>query len=388
MSSVYFEFVVPVKCDHCIYTFNNSRALDDHLLSDHVETKNDIPAKPVVKEQIQKEANLKYVLNEVKNLKVAKTNATKKLEVKREVVNDLNIKYELNSALYLVQKEELSKLKRGDIIKDVESKYEAEVESIAEQKDIVCNNPVTVIKWKVHMKDADFVSNVTMNQYHTSQGIHLQGGRRHGQLTSCLVLASLFEQFCQRITITPAIRIKNINTALISIDLRKKSTNQVKPDIKKKTKTSKTEKEKHRDVYLCDMCDYNSVVKGMMRRHKLVTHHMSVKPTTDNSKQQSTVKPLTQMPPIECLQCYKFSCTEERELEIHLNEVHKSPVVQQLTGPGQQGLSLVHAAVPAPQQVKVPEHQVHLQPAAPGQQVQQHQVPTMQQDKQQQAAPE
>ena len=138
MASVYFEFVVPVKCEHCVYTFNNSRALDHHMVSDHGDSKIDNPTNPVVKEPVQKEANLKYVLNEVKNLKVAKTNATKKLEVKREVVNDLNIKYELNSALYLVAKEELIKLKPGDMLKDVDGKFEAEVEFIAEQKDMVC----------------------------------------------------------------------------------------------------------------------------------------------------------------------------------------------------------------------------------------------------------
>ena len=150
----------------------------------------------------------------------------------------------------MVLKEELSKLKPGDIIKDVENKSEAEVELVSEQKDMVCNNPVSVIKWKVTAREADFESKVTMNQYHSSQGLHLQGGRRHGQLTSCSVLASLLEEIFQRIMITHAIRIRNIKTALISIDLRKKSTNQLKPIIKNKTKTSRSEKKTKIDVFL------------------------------------------------------------------------------------------------------------------------------------------
>ena len=123
MSKVFFEFVAPVKCEICVYTFNNSRALDDHMLSDHGDSKKYGPANIDVKEPVQKEVNLKYVLNEVKNLKVAKTNATKKLEVKRDVVNNVNIKYDLNSALYLVMKEELSKVKPGYIIKDIHNKF-------------------------------------------------------------------------------------------------------------------------------------------------------------------------------------------------------------------------------------------------------------------------
>ena len=369
MSKVFFDFVVPVSCEHCIYTFNNSRALDDHMLSEHGESKKDSSATPAVQEPVQKEVNLKYVLNEVKNLKVAKTNATKKIELKRDVINDVNIKYELNSALYLVLKEQWSKLKPGDIIKDVDNKFEAEVKLISEQKDMVCNNPVSVIKWKVTAREADFESKVTMNQYHSSQGLHIQGGRRHGQLTSCSVLASLFEEFGQRIMITHAIRIRNIKTALISIDLRKKSTNQLKPIIKNKTKTSKTEKETNRDVFLCDICDYNSVVKGMMRRHKLLTHHISVKPAVVNERQIS-VDPLEPMVPIECLVCYQFSCKEEWELDIHKNKAHKSQVLQ-VVAPGPVQQLVVPGQV---QQVTVPEQQVQLQQAAPGQQAQQEEV--------------
>ena len=412
-----FEFIVPVKCEHCVYTFNNSRALDDHMLSDHGQSKSDSPAKLVVKEPEKKEVNLKYVLNEVKNLKVAKTNATKKLELKRDVINDVNIKYETNSALYLVLKEEHSKLKPGDIIKDVENKYEAQVEHISEQKDMVCNNPVTVIKWKVTVKEANFESKVTMNQYHSSQGINIQGGRRHGDFTSCSILASLFEEFGQRIMISHAIRIRNIMAALKSIDLRKKSANQLKPIIKNKNKSSKTEKETNRDVFLCDMCDYNSVVKGMMRRHKLLTHHMSVKPTAALSQQQTSTDSLEQKIPIECLVCYQFSCGEEWELEIHNNKAHKGQGLQQLKGTGQQGVSqaltlpqlqgaleqvkvpeqqvqLQHPALgqpvqhqrvsQAPQQVKVSEQQVQLQGGGPGRQVQQQVSSTGQQEEQQQ----
>ena len=126
------------------------------------------------------------------------------------------------------------------------------------------------------------------------------------------------------------------------------------------------------------MCDYNTVVKGMMRRHKLLTHHMSVKPTAVDSKQQISVDPLQPLLPVECLLCYKFSCKEEWELEIHKDEAHKDPVLQQLAGPGQQGVRR------ALEQVKVPEQQVQLQQAGPGGQVQKEEASTG--DQQQSAA--
>ena len=92
------------------------------------------------------------------------------------------------------------------------------------------------------MKENNFESKVAMNMYHTAQGFHLQGGRRYGQVTSCSLLATLFEDFSKNTANTQEKRIKNIKSALISIDLRKKASNQIKPI--QKQKSSKVEKEK------------------------------------------------------------------------------------------------------------------------------------------------
>ena len=101
---------------------------------------------PPTKELPQREVNLKYVLNEVKNLKIAKTNATKSMILKRDTVNDVNIRYEPNSALYLVLKEEITQFKQGRTLSSKDDRVVAEVESITEQKELAGNNPVTVIK--------------------------------------------------------------------------------------------------------------------------------------------------------------------------------------------------------------------------------------------------
>ena len=53
---------------------------------------------------------LNYILDEVKNLKVAKTNARRALIPKRKDIDDHNVMFELNSALYLISKDELLKM--------------------------------------------------------------------------------------------------------------------------------------------------------------------------------------------------------------------------------------------------------------------------------------
>ena len=226
------------------------------------------------------------------------------------------------------------------------------MDTITEQKDNVGHNPVTIIKWKLKLENNDFESKVSMNLYHTNQGVHLQGGRRHGQMTSCTMMASLFEDLCKHLIIAQAKRIQNIKIALNSIDLRKKAANQLNPSKPvKKNKTSKPEKEKDRQVYQCDVCEYNSVISGMMRRHMLLVHHNPVKSKEDVKSRTEQAKT-----PVECIFCYKFSCHEEKELDKHIEEVHNrkiqqgsatgfqqaSPQAQQLPAVGQQGGKNTH----------------------------------------------
>ena len=365
-------------CDDCEIVFPSRSLLSSHLDSVHsgdrgniqlvkhvtfkkddtdtsMESKEEKIDNPFTKEHPQREVNLKYVLNEVKNLKIAKTNATKSMLLKRDTINDVNIRYEPNSALYLVLKEEITQFKPGHILESRDKQVVAEVESVTEQKELAGNNPVTVLKCKVTMKDNNFESQVALNLYHTAQGVHLQGGRRVGQVTSCSLLASLFEDFAKNIATTQEKRIKNIKSALISIDLRKKAANQCKPP--KKQKSSKVEKEKGREIYLCDLCDYNSVVKGMMKRHKLVTHHAPVKPHVEERVGKQQITNQVPVSPIECLKCFKFSCNEEIELEQHNKEHHLLP------GSGQQLLPVHgHQSLPGPVQLPPPSPGKQLRP--------------------------
>ena len=90
MTEVIIKFASPIKCDFCRFTFNNSRALDQHVKGEHESLIE--PATSGANSAPKKEVNLKYVLNEIKNLKVAKSNAKKSLVVVRDEINDVNIK--------------------------------------------------------------------------------------------------------------------------------------------------------------------------------------------------------------------------------------------------------------------------------------------------------
>ena len=76
----------------------------------------------------EEKCQLNYILDEFKNMKVAKTNATRPMESKRLDIDELNTRLEMNSAFYLVFKEEIMMLNPGQSLEskgvkiDIESK--------------------------------------------------------------------------------------------------------------------------------------------------------------------------------------------------------------------------------------------------------------------------
>ena len=94
-------------CVRCDNEFKTEKESLDHFAKEH---------NVIIKEEPKtvKECKLNYFLDELKNMKVAKANTKKELTLKRKEVNDLNIRYELNSALFMVTKEELDKLRHEE----------------------------------------------------------------------------------------------------------------------------------------------------------------------------------------------------------------------------------------------------------------------------------
>ena len=339
---------VSVIWDFCIETFSTNIDQSEHMKKNHGESreaqvatiketpivKKQIPDTPKVKEPV---TELKYILNELKNLKVAKINANRPREAKRINTINKNVQFEINSAHYFVNKEELMKLSTGQC--DQDENFKIEVESKTSQVDKGVNNPASVIKLKVTDLATKFESKVTMLMYHSNQGVHLQGGQTDGSITSCSLAGDFFEAYFKNIMITQRERIKKVKESIMAMDLRRNYA---------KESAIKTRKKIEKDVKVmvkCPECDYKTFVQTEFKRHTFRMHSKvklrepenidKVKPckaeevnvhpvthtspaTTDNTGEQSNeVKP-------SCLTC-RFECNYESELDTHMHMVHQVP---------------------------------------------------------------
>ena len=176
---------------------------------------------------------------------------------------------------------------------------------------------MTVVKWRVTDLKDNWESNVTMNLYHTNQGIHFQGGSRKGARTSCSLAANILELWCQKLMKVKATRISEIRETLMNLDLRKRFGSQ---PLKKK------KKQEEEETYKCDNCHYKTVSKSELKRHTYLTHQKRPHPTKMKTVTFKTNKDSKEeqqwLADVECLKC-RFSCREEKELDNHMLNVHK-----------------------------------------------------------------
>ena len=278
----------------------------------------EIEDKPQVKEE-QVEVN--YILDELKNLKVAKSNARRPMESKRFEPDDSNVRFEVNSALYLVAKEEFTNLAIGQS----EELKGVRIEAISKTNHIDKgdNNPATTIKLKVLELSTKFESNATINLYHSNQGVHIQGGRRHGRVTSCSLVGEFLQEFFKNVLASQGKRIFNVRHALINVDLRK---NYNKPE--KTTKGKQIEK----TLLSCPKCDYRTCQQTEMKRHTFKQHQKEMLRGNQNKvfeEGSKTVEPpvsetqakLPQEEKSECVRCYN-SCEHEQEFNNHTKTKH------------------------------------------------------------------
>ena len=304
---------------------------------------------------------LNYILDELRNMKVAKANAKRPMKAHRIEKDDVNIRYEHNFAVYLALKEELDKMHEGYILVDNNNLVQMVLDRKNNEEDKVENVPKTVIRWNVKDEKNQFESNVTLNLYHTNQGMHFQGGRRNGKVTTCSLVADLFETWVMLVSRDKSERINMIKDAILGMDLRKKTFQtaaklQVKP----------VHQPQH---FLCDFCPYKSVKSIELKRHLFLLHRNRTNPeagklgnakkklernkTNKNNgkvtdaKKRSASPPKTEPPSkkeacknekseekteieekideIECLDC-EFACDKETEIDKHMKEKHKGKI--------------------------------------------------------------
>ena len=136
---------------------------------------------------------VKYCLNKIKNLAEAKANASRPINVKRLTTNDTNIRYEFNSGQYLHIKDELKRYKKEDTETSEDGNVTIKVEKNSAVEDREENYPESQIKMLIINNKTKEKTSVVIKLYHTNQSIHLQGGRRMGQITSASLLAECME---------------------------------------------------------------------------------------------------------------------------------------------------------------------------------------------------
>ena len=233
---------------------------------------------------------LDYALGEFKNMKVAKANAKKPMTIHRIEKDTLNIRYELNSAVYLGLKEEFDKMEKGYTWVDNDNQVKMFIEKKPQyEEDKAENNPKTVIRWKVEDEKNKFESSVTMNLYNTNQGIHFQGGRRNGKVTSCSLAASLFETWSMIIIRDKEHRIRMMKETILGMDLR------IKPFLTANRFLAKPGPEQ-KDEFKCDLCAYKSVKETELKRHMYILHRNKTCPTITDSKKRAASPPKVERP--------------------------------------------------------------------------------------------
>ena len=296
---------------------------------------------PNPEESEVKPVKLNYILDELKNMKVAKANLKKPMTIHRIEKDDVNTRYELNSALYLGLKEELDLMGVGYTWGDNDNDIKMVLEEKHNEEDKADNNPKTVMRWKITDLKNKFESKVTMNLYHTNQGVHLQGGRKNGQVTTCSIAADMFETWSMIVSKQKSERIRILKETMMGMDLRKKPFQTASRLLVKAGP-------QRGNVFKCDLCAYKSVKITELKRHIFILHRHKTNPhirkVTDAKKRLAS--PPKTAPPSkkeaeekekekdivnmsDCLNC-EFECEDETLLEKHMKDKHEGKLNYQI----------------------------------------------------------
>ena len=213
---------------------------------DKSDVKTDDKKKNVIK--------VKYSLNKIKNLEVAKVHASRPVKIARLVTNDTNSRYELNSGQYLHLKDLMAKYikDQSESSENGEVSIKVEKNSAVEDKDE--NNPETQIKMTVTNNKTNEKTNVNIKMYHSNQSIHLQGGRRMGKVTSTSLVADCMEKHWIKNMKDNIESIKEINLTL--------KVMVIKAGMVTRARTSSGD-----PILFCENCEYKCSFKHQLNMH-------------------------------------------------------------------------------------------------------------------------
>ena len=286
---------------------------------------------------------LKYSLNPVENIKKAKANLKRSLKISRILVDNENIKFDINSAAYIELKKETDKYKTGDKFVHPNGKNKLEVTKVRRNTTKKQKNVAeALVWWDITDTKSGLKSKCVQQMYHTTQGVHLQGGQTLPTTTTTELLADFLEQEWRSLLEKRKESIKVTIKSIEDIDIEAfKTMVELTKDLKK------TPKQPEKTNLECEDCDFKSVSPIAMRKHSYIKHELvnkninrdkrktirklpSIEEEPVNSTNESTISP-TNSPPtkksiMEAKKCEKclFETKVEQEMKDHTMKVHEA----------------------------------------------------------------
>ena len=225
------------------------------------------------------EIKVKYSLNKVKNLEVAKVNSDRPIKIARLVTDDQNVRYEMNSGQYLLIKDEMLQYSKTQTETTEDGAVTFLVEKNSSVEDVDENNPETQIKMSVTNNTSKEKNNVVIKMYHTNQSIHLQGGKRMGMVTSTYLLADCLEKHWTDYMKENMVGIEETNILL--------KTMVINTGVTTRARSSSGD-----PLLNCEHCSYTCALKHQLNTHKISKHGVTVHPITSNKRKSSQTRAL------------------------------------------------------------------------------------------------
>ena len=129
-------------------------------------------------------------------------------------------------------------------------------------------SPQASVWYEVTDLKHDQVTKCVQHMYHTKQTIHLQGGKRMGNVTTTSLVADLMEKEWSELIDMKKEAIKSNTEAISKIDVTK-----FEEELKNEKDSKKTE---IKTKYDCDKCDFKSVFYFEIERHLKILHQTNV----------------------------------------------------------------------------------------------------------------
>ena len=290
---------------------------------------------------------LKYSLNPVENIKKAKANLKRPMKTSRILVDHENIKFDINSAAYIELKKETDKYKAGDKVLHPNGKTKLEVTKVRRNTTKAQKNVAeALVWWDITDIKSGLKTKCVQQMYHTTQGVHLQGGQRLATTTTTELLADFLEQEWKSLLEKRNESIKVTMKGIEDINI-----DDFKAMVELNKNLKKTPKQPEKTNLECEDCDFKTVSSIAMRKHSYIKHELvnknlnrdkrkpvrklsSIEEEPDNdiieSTIESTISPTNSPPPKKsiidinkCEQC-DFKTKVEQEMKDHTKNVHEA----------------------------------------------------------------